>query len=45
MDVSAQESNGPKIKPLKGHIVSVPTVQETNPTFEFGSFSPKLFQG
>jgi hypothetical protein len=37
MDVSDQEYDVPKLTPLKGHILPVPTVQETNPTFEFGS--------
>ncbi|PCH07642.1 Hypothetical protein PENO1_011220 [Penicillium occitanis (nom. inval.)] len=36
MDGSDQECNGPEISPLNGRIVPVPTVQETNPTFEFG---------
>ncbi|EED15031.1 tRNA-specific adenosine-34 deaminase subunit Tad3, putative [Talaromyces stipitatus ATCC 10500] len=33
---SSNHEDGPKITPLKGNIVSIPTVQETNPTFEFG---------
>lgn len=39
MDGSDQEFNGPEISPLNGRIVPVPTVQETNPTFEFGRLS------
>lgn len=38
MDASDQERNRPEISPLKGYIVPVPTVQETNPIFEFGPF-------
>ena len=45
MDVSDQEFNGPDISPLKGRIVPVPTVQETNPTFEFGQFFPTHLRG
>lgn len=45
MDGSDQGGNGPEVTPLKGRIVPVPTVQETNPTFEFGSFDPFDLRG
>lgn len=45
MDVTDEEFNGPDISLLKGRIVPVPTVQETNPTFEFGRFFSIYLRG